>query len=69
MGAATALDLAHGARPDDLDWALLDLDQVPTEARAAIEAAEERIRNGSAQLVWEEDVPAVLEEMRRANTG
>jgi hypothetical protein len=69
MATATPPELVHDARPDDLDWAPLDLDQVPAEARAAIEAAEERIRNGSAQIVWQEDVPAVLEEMRRANTG
>jgi hypothetical protein len=65
----TPLDLAHEAPSGDLDWASLDLDQVPAEARAAIEAAEERIRNGSAHIVWEEDVPAVLEEMRRASVG
>jgi hypothetical protein len=69
MAAAAPLDLAHDARHDDLDWAPLDLDEVPAEARAMIEAAEERIRDGSAQLVWEEDVPAALEEMRRASGG
>jgi hypothetical protein len=69
MATASPLDHARNARLDELDWAPLDLEQVPAEARAVIEAAEGRIRDGSAQIVWEEDVPAALAEMRRANAG
>ena len=69
MATATPFDLAQDDRADELDWAPLDLDQVPEEAREVIEAAEERILEGTAQIVWEEDVPAALEEMRRATAG
>jgi hypothetical protein len=71
LGMATAIPLhATGdARPDDLDWAPLDLKQVPADVRAAIEAAQARIDDGSAQIVWQEDAAAVLEGMRRTNGG
>jgi hypothetical protein len=69
MVAAISLTLDQDARPDDLDWAPLDLDQLPADVRTAIEAAEARILDGSAAVVWEEDVATALEEMRRANGG
>jgi len=67
LGPMTA---AHPLPMPDLDVVVDDdLSVYPPEVRAEILAAEERIAGGTAQIVWEEDVPAALAEIRRAKAG
>jgi hypothetical protein len=70
MTAAHPLPPAHAA--DDLEVFPMDdayMATLPADVRAAMEAAEERIANGTARIVWEEDVPATLAEIRRTTVG
>jgi hypothetical protein len=41
----------------------------PPEVRAELDAALEKLKAGQARLVRQEDIPAALEEMYRAERG
>jgi hypothetical protein len=65
---ATANPLPEPAWTDGpIDDAFLA--QLPPDVRAGLERADERFVHGAAQIVWQEDVPAVLAELQRSKTG
>jgi hypothetical protein len=68
MTAAHPLDLPM----DDLDVAPVDdalLATLSPEERALGDAAREDVERGKARIVWQEDMPAALDEIRRMRAG
>jgi hypothetical protein len=62
--------IAPGPRAEaELDFEPLDRSQLPPEILAGLEALDERIANGTARIVWAEDVPAALADIRRLKAG
>ncbi len=55
---------------DDLEvFPLDDLSVLPPEVRAAVEAAEARIANGTAHIVPHSEIQRIVEEQRRRHGG
>ena len=62
--------ISPGLRAEtELDFEPLDRSQLPPEVLAGLEALDERIAQGTARIVWEEDAPAALAEIRRLKAG